>query len=216
VLDAIRYINLDARTDRRVQVEHEIQRLLDVYQSPPHSVPPHVARLPGIPTGGVGCCRCHLQATRAVVDGGYRNLLVLEDDFAWTEPPAVALDRMQDFLAAFGDTYGICQIAHTPLALISAEPTSAPGVTRVHRSCYGGGYLISRLGAEALIPIYERAFGDHAGHAPGWEARHWEYMYDVVWNEIKAEIPCYAIEPRLGRQRAGKSDLSDHPWTDYG
>ena len=70
------YINLDSRTDRKEQMEKELQ----IFN------PEQVHRVPGVQDKEYpyfGCAKGHLNAIQLAVDNGWDNVLILEDDAKW-------------------------------------------------------------------------------------------------------------------------------------
>lgn len=84
-IDHIYYINLDRREDRRLHVENEI-RAFDPGME-------HTTRFSAIEysgafvdtdtrnRGAIGCSLSHIQIAKMCKENGYKNVLVLEDDF---------------------------------------------------------------------------------------------------------------------------------------
>jgi len=70
------YINLDSRTDRKVQIEKE----LEIFS------PGKVTRIPGeVDTNKRrGCAKSHLKALIHARDHNFPNVLILEDDAMWS------------------------------------------------------------------------------------------------------------------------------------
>jgi GR25 family glycosyltransferase involved in LPS biosynthesis len=70
------YINLDSRTDRKEQIEKELQ----IFN------PEQVHRVPGVQEKEypyLGCTKGHLNAVQLAADNGWDNVLILEDDAKW-------------------------------------------------------------------------------------------------------------------------------------
>ena len=72
LIDKIIYINLDKRTDRKAEIEQELQHNNLRFE-----------RFPAIqtPEGCIGCSLSHLQVVKLAKERGYNNILILEDDF---------------------------------------------------------------------------------------------------------------------------------------
>ena len=84
-IDKIFYINLDKRTDRREEIEQELsnyelnaERYAGIYT--PHS-------------GIVGCGYSHLNVLKLAKERGYKNVLILEDDFQFV----VSKEEFEEF-----------------------------------------------------------------------------------------------------------------------
>ena len=69
------YINLDYREDRREEIESELAKYELLEKS---------ERFPGIRVvnqGILGCTKSHLGVIKLAKERGYKNVLILEDDF---------------------------------------------------------------------------------------------------------------------------------------
>ena len=85
-IDKIIYINLDHRTDRKKEIENELEKFnLKNYE-----------RFPAIKhiNGAIGCSKSHLEIIKNAKQQGYKNILVLEDDFEFL----VSKDQFYDQL----------------------------------------------------------------------------------------------------------------------
>lgn len=85
-VDGVVYINLKYRTDRRKQIEEELEcfRRLKI---PVHRVQA-TRELPGF----LGCALSHKEALEYCVSQGWTSFIVFEDDFEWTcEEPVKSL-----------------------------------------------------------------------------------------------------------------------------
>jgi len=78
-LDAIIYINLDTRTDRKREIESELERMgVDKTK---------IIRFPAVYekyNGHLGCAKSHLAVIQLIKNSDYQNALIIEDDFLFT------------------------------------------------------------------------------------------------------------------------------------
>jgi glycosyl transferase family 25 len=190
-LDAIVYINLDKRPDRRAEMEQQ----LAVYGL---SAERFVAsETPGF--GILGCGRSHCAVLKLAKERGYKNVLILEDDFEIEVSPAefeAALSRL--FLEQ--PVFDVCMLAYN---MRSSEPLEGGGdlVGRVVFAQTASAYIVQAHYYDDLIRLYEWAM-------PLLEAtmQHWVYANDIVWRGSQASGRWLYFLRRLGRQRAGFSD----------
>lgn len=74
-IDKIFYINLEHRIDRNNQISKELQKL---------EIPSEkIERFPAIyhKVGAIGCGLSHIQILKIAQERGYKNIIILEDDF---------------------------------------------------------------------------------------------------------------------------------------
>ena len=191
-IDKLVYVNLDHRTDRRT----ELERALDELGINPDIVERHSAI--HNPTNAIGCAESHIQVLERAVEKGYKHLLVLEDDFE----PLVSKEnwdkQMGDFFQRHGAMYNVALLSYN--ALKSSPVDDIVNVAEDVQT--GSGYMIEG----AYIPVLL----DH--WREGLEllkqtGRHWDYAPDQYWKSLQKKDKWYCFKTRLGKQRAGYSDL---------
>ena len=199
-IDAIIYINLDKRVDRRAEMETQ----LNVYGL---SAERFVAiETPGF--GILGCGRSHCAVLKLAKTRGYKNILILEDDFEIEVSPT---EWRGDLLQLFEEcpTFDVCMLGynlHESAPWISDGSGSGSGsasglVGRVLFAQTASAYIVQAHYYDDLIRLYEWAM-------PLLEAtrQHWVYANDIVWRGSQASGRWLYFLRRLGRQRAGYSD----------
>jgi len=191
-LDAIFYINLDKRQDRRAEIERELERMgLQAERFPAIEYPP--------PNGIVGCGKSHLQIIKMAKERGYKNVLVLEDDFIFT----VSKEEFQEYLTKILDPaidFDVCFISYN---LLEERESNIPFFKRATFSNTASGYIVKSHYYDAIIQLYDWAM-------PLLEStgQHWNYANDQVWRELQGKDKWYCMVPRLGVQSDGFSDNS--------
>jgi len=197
MIDGVFYINLDGRTDRRKEVEGELERM---------GLP--LERFPGIKTtpGIVGCGMAHCGVLKEARRRRYTNVLVVEDDFMflvdketfWTELRA-AIDEVPD--------YDVLMLGYN---MKQSEPYS-DRLVKVIEAQAGSAYLVSSKMYDPLISMWE--FGNQKILE---KMEHWLYANDQVWKRLQPSTKWYAFSPRMGKQRPSMGDTSYAPaWAEY-
>lgn len=186
-IDKIFYINLDRRTDRRDLIEMDLAKIGLVAE-----------RFVGIPyePGIVGCGKSHLAVMKLAKERGYKNVLILEDDFTFLvskEELDVALEK---FFSNVKD-YDVCMLCGQNMSV--TPPTN--GLSKVFEANNASAYIINGHYLDALIELYERALPllEQTGE-------HWNYANDQVWKVLQRKDNWLCFNPRLGKQRSGYSD----------
>jgi hypothetical protein len=199
-IDKIVYINLDYRTDRRMELEQELKNL----GIQPDLVERHSAVYN--PTNGVGCTESHMQVLERASTKGYKHLLVLEDDF---EPLVSKEDwnrHLDAFFQSYGDTYDVALLSYY-------APESSPVdeiVMSAKDAQAASGYLIKGTYIPVLLDHWREGL-----QLLKQTGRHWDYMNDQYWKSLQKKDKWYCFKTRLGKQRAGYSDLAGSN-VDYG
>jgi glycosyl transferase family 25 len=191
-LDAIFYINLDKRTDRRTEMEHELKRM--GLQAERFRAIEHPA-----PNGIVGCGKSHLQVIKIAKERGYKNVLILEDDFVFTVSKTEFREHMARILKPTLD-FDVCFISYN---LLEERESDIPFFKRATFSNTASGYIVKDHYFDAIIQLYEWAI-------PLLEStgQHWIYANDQVWRGLQEKDKWYCAVPRLGSQSDGFSDNS--------
>ena len=186
-IDKIFYINLDRRSDRRDLIEMDLAKIGLVAE-----------RFVGIPyePGIVGCGKSHLAVMKLAKERGYKNVLILEDDFTFLvskEELDVALEK---FFSNVKE-YDVCMLCGQNM---SVTPLMS-GMSKVFEANNASAYIINGAYLDALIELYERALPllEQTGE-------HWNYANDQVWKVLQRKDNWLCFNPRLGKQRSGYSD----------
>jgi len=188
-IDKIFYINLDRRTDRRDLIEMDLAK-----------IGLNAERFPGIQfePGIVGCGKSHLAVMKMAKERGYKNVLILEDDFTFLiskEELDVALEK---FFSNVKE-YDVCMFCCQNMVEVPTKPH--PFLSRLVEANNASAYLINGAYLDTLIALYEHALPllERTGE-------HWNYANDQVWKSLQRKDRWFCFQPRLGKQRSGYSD----------
>jgi GR25 family glycosyltransferase involved in LPS biosynthesis len=187
-IDCIFYINLDHRTDRKCEIEGELNSMGLPYE--------RFAAIRHETIGGVGCGRSHVGVLKLAKERGYKRIMVLEDDFMFTSNPHDALSKLDDV------SFDVCLLSYNLFQ--SSESTEYPFLHRVHEAQTTSGYIINAHYYDALIAVFEDAI-------PKFEQtnHHWLYAIDVAWKVLQRRDTWYCFSPRIGKQRPSYSDCGN-------
>ena len=194
-IDGIIYINLDKRTDRRQEIEDEFTR---------YGI--QAERFSAIETPGkgiVGCTYSHLAVYKLAKERGYKNVLILEDDFVFMVTKDVFYQNLQELLDSEVD-YQLCMLAYNNTQ--SPKPTQYPFLMKTVEAQTASAYLVHHTFYDRIIELFEWA-------APLLEEtnEHWKYANDQVWKRLQKEpdVNWFCFKERIGKQQDGYSDNSE-------
>lgn len=186
---------MDARTDRRAELEAEFVRL---------GIPnDKIMRFPASSYNGcpnTGCLMSHANVIHLAYEMGYRNVLVLEDDFRFIEDAA----KVNADIGAFFEM----KLDWDVLMLTTCSAVVIPEyvgylASRISSSTNGAGYLVNRPMMMELVELFdsnvENLFNTKA---------HWLYQNDILWKSLMPTKQWYMFNHYLGYQVGGYSDLS--------
>jgi glycosyl transferase family 25 len=187
------YINLDKRSDRREEIENQLQKynLLDKAERFPAFYTPE--------QGALGCAQSHLAVIKLAKERKYPNVLILEDDFYFI----ISKEEFEHELKQFFDAnipFDVCMISYN---IQRSHPTEYPFLQKIIEAQTASGYIVNESLYDNLIDIYEESIPllQQTGE-------HWNYANDQIWKRLQPITKWYALTTRCGKQRPGLSDNS--------
>jgi glycosyl transferase family 25 len=184
------YINLDRRTDRRSQIEKEFaDRGLNVerFRAIEHS------------SGIVGCGLSHIAVLKLARERNYTSVMIFEDDFMF-------LGSDTSWIGNIPASYDIIMLAYGEMEPSTPYDNIFNRVKKVHSA---SGYIVHSRFYDELISHWEE--GVCMLQETG---SHWIYALDAYWNLLSNRCEWYLFKERIGKQRAGFSDLANS-FVDY-
>ncbi len=203
-IDQIYYINLDYRTDRRLQMED----WLDESGVPSEKV----TRISAVHTPGrghIGVGLSHIKALDEFLNSNHTVCAIFEDDYM----PLRVSDFWKTVERIFTD-----KIAFDILACAYNELKSDPGPTdylrKVNFSFTASGYILTREFAGKLRDNFIEAVTNIVNEEEQTRQKSNQYCIDVYWQKLMPVSKWYCFYPRIGKQRDGYSDIQQH-YVDY-
>lgn len=192
-IDAVLYINLEHRRDRKEGLLEELAKA-----GVPEDRIHRIDAVRNVEYGNLGCSQSHTKALDEILaHPEWRSVAVLEDDFVFRDA-ATVWTEMGDVLAA--ETPDVLLLGHSPIDF-QFERTGRPSVVRVLGTSHRTGYVI----AAAYVPALKANF-EQATAAMQVDAKNPALHGDIVWKKLQANDKWLSIEPALGKQRDGYSD----------
>jgi len=189
-IDKIIYINLDKRTDRRSEIENELNNFNLNYE-----------RLSAIEhnNGAIGCLLSHIDALKLAKKQNCKNVLILEDDFEFLISKDEFNKKLNEFINLNID-YDVLFFSYSLVDSEVLDFTSLIG--KVKCSITSSGYLVNHKYFDVLIDTFNYA-------VPLFKktGQHWNYAIDTVWKELQIIDNWYYFINRIGRQRKSYSDI---------
>lgn len=196
-IDCVYYINLDRRTDRRVQIESELDRL-GVSQE-------KRVRIPGVPTPGfgiLGCGLAHKGVIETFLESPHKNCLILEDDFTFN----VDIDYAHLLLSAiFEEKVEFDCIMLAGIAQL-VTPTQYPFLLKVQDAHTASAYLITKEFAPVLLESYTESTKLLEETYKETGKKVISYHNDIWWKRYQPYFNWFILQPRIGEQRESYSD----------
>lgn len=181
------YINLDRRTDRREEFEAEAKYLgIEVERFSA------IEREPG----GIGCTASHLELIKRARAEGLPEIFIFEDDFQCL----VSKEQFEDLLHSLPSDYDVAMLSYN---LIRGEPYNEK-FGRIIEAQAPAAYIVHSKFYDTLIQTWEEGLKNYEANPE----KHWLYINDQCWKPLQLNYNFYYSIPRVGRQRAGYSDLA--------
>lgn len=191
-IDKIIYINLEKRTDRKEQIESQLNAFELPYER--FNAVSHAL-------GMVGCSYSHLNVLKLAKERNYKNVLILEDDFMFLISKEEFENQLNQFFNNVKE-YDVCMISY---GIEKDEVVPEHNfIKRTIESHSASGYIVNNHYYNKLIELYEWAI-------PMLEKTkmHWVYMNDQIWKQLQRKDKWYYFTLRFGKQRPGFSDLGN-------
>ena len=183
------YINLDSRTDRRLEFENECAKMNI-----------HVQRFPAIKDAKpfIGCHKSHLEVLKKARELGLENVLIFEDDFQFIVGKEEFISNLNKFFDS-NTPYDVIMLSYS---LMRGEPVNDifGRVVEVHTA---SGYLVHSRFYDKLISNLETNLAKliETHH-------HWLYLNDQCWKQLQPSSEWFYFKTRIGIQRPSYSDLA--------
>lgn len=182
-IDHIVYINLAHRTDRRAEIEAELACFgtgrVERFDAIRHA------------HGGLGCSKSHLAVLERAKANGWRNVLIVEDDFVWHAREA-GIPRLTALAAAPYDV----------ILLAAGYSKYDPTTLRVESAQAATCYLVAAHYYDTLIANYKEGIAQFESTTD-----YGKYALDQWWKQLQPRDRWYIMRPTLGYQRPSYSDI---------
>jgi len=183
------YINLERRKDRLNEINEQLTNFVlegERFNAIPNS------------NGIIGCGYSHLEVLKLAKERGYKNVLILEDDFEFIITKEV-FEKNLTLLFESNIKYDVCMLSYN---LLESEPSKhGTFLKKVLAAQTASGYLVNNSYFDTLINLYSYAIPllEQTG-------KHWVYANDQVWRDLQRKDNWVCFTTRIGKQRAGFSD----------
>lgn len=193
-LDAIYYINLDHRTDKRHHIETSV---LPYFEGTPLAT--RIERFSAISNanGAVGCSLSHLEVARKAKKARARYYLVFEDDFEFL----IGKEEFHNWLISL---FSPPQLDFKVVMLAYNALQNEPYSDSLHKSNNAqttAGFIVNCTYLDELIACWE--YGIIKFLETG---EHWNWVCDQCWKLLQKE-KWFIAAKRIGKQKPAISDI---------
>ena len=201
-IDAILYINLEHRTDRKEHILHEIKKL--------GKDASYIHRIDAVKRdpGALGCSLSHIKALQYALDHSeWKTILILEDDFTFHSDQSNEIIKAIDDLCHYSE-FDVCQLSYNPTGVFT--DTTYPHIKKIIRSGTTSSYLITKAYIPTLIQNVIESSTDMQIRG-----KYHINCIDIHWNLLQPLGNWYCPSPAIGYQYDNYSDIEQRH-TAYG
>ena len=202
-IDAVFYINLESRPDRKDHFLQEISKLCDTTK---------VHRIDAVwnTNGALGCTMSHIKTLETfLTNPDWNACIVLEDDFTFRNSDiSYNNSSLNSVFQNFPD-WDCCMLA-AGIYGITFWNTTIETVKKVHSAQTSSGYCVTRKFAPTLLANLKESRDSMIKNG-----RLHENCLDQYWKKIQPHCNWYVILPSLGYQYGNYSDI-EQVFTNYG
>jgi glycosyl transferase family 25 len=201
-IDAICYINLEHRTDRKEHILNEI-----------HKFCKDESKIYGIDAikkenGALGCGLSHIKTLEFVLSHPeWKTVLILEDDFTFKSNNSNEITHYIRRLLESNSNLDMGLLSYNQL---KSDNTNDGYIKKVLYAQTTSSYLVKREYIPTLLSNFKESMGDMEQNGK----RH-DNCLDIHWTKLQAINNWYAIYPAIGYQYDNYSDIENKHCT-YG
>ena len=223
--DQVYVINLKARTDRRAEMDAQLQRIGLGLNAPKVTLfeavrPVDAAGFPSV--GARGCFMSHLQVLCDARAKGLGSVLILEDDLNFCDHFGARFAQVADFLSSNGwgmfyGSYFLPPVQSQPALRTepqAQQPSSLPCTRAAPSLAVGTSAMVAVHGQhlDLLIGYLEAMLARPPGDPAG-GPMHLDGAY-CWFRQAHPDVVTWLASPPLGVQRASRTDIHALRWFD--
>jgi GR25 family glycosyltransferase involved in LPS biosynthesis len=206
MFDAVIYINLEHRTDRKELILNEIQKIKHIDESQIYRIDAVLEPM----CGHIGCGKSHIKSLELAIANNWSSVLVLEDDFCFNEH----YEGEHSFNKIQNIEWDVMLLAQ---GYQCNQDSEYDFLKRARRSTTASGYIVRRHYYPVLLEnfknsviIVEQEFQTHSENCIAQNVPvsklHICSAIDQHWFSLQDRDTFYAFNPQIGCQRPLWSD----------
>ena len=184
------YINLEHRTDRREQIEEELQKI---------NINAQRFNAIRVANGAVGCTISHIKLLENAIHNNYPHLLILEDDIQFLEPE-IFKNSFNHFIQSHGNSWDVIIFSGNNIPPYTPIDDNCIKVLRCQTTT---GYLVNGHYLRTLCNNMKEGLNKLINNPQ----MHYFFAVDKYWFSLQRRDNWYLIIPPTVVQREGYSDI---------
>ncbi|MDN3505392.1 MAG: glycosyltransferase family 25 protein [Rhabdochlamydiaceae bacterium] len=201
--DAILYINLDHRNDRKERILNQLL-LAGAHKSKIFRIDAQLDPL----NGHRGCGLSHVKAINFAIKKQFETVLILEDDFIFTHTKESIDSYIDSFITHMGEMWDVFLLSSN---VIDYEKTSHPNIKRVLCAQTTHSYALNNHYFDPLKKCFEFALSMMESDIFAIQTAQNLHAIDHVWKILQPKARWFIGSNAIGKQGESFSDISlDH------
>ena len=201
-IDAVLYINLENRPDRKDLLLQELTKL---------NIPANkIYKISGVPipkNGHKGCIQSHLLALNLIKMNNWKRILILEDDAELN----VNINDFNNQLNQINKYIDNNNWDVVMLATANATKTNINGeknIVKLTNATTSSAYIINKNYVDKLVPLFN--YANNMMVSEEWsEGSHERYALDQIWRDMQNKDIWLGFDKDLIKQREIKSSINN-------
>ena len=184
-INKIIYINLDAKIDKKEEIETELNNFNIEYEKVNAFIRPDY--------NIIDCTKSHLEIIKMAKQNNYKNILILEDNFTFIVSKE-KFEEQIELLFKSNVNFDICMLSYNLIKYkTNDEHTFLHNVLEAQST---SGYIVNENMYDILIELYTWALP-----LLNSTRYHWISSLDQIWKLLQPIKKWYCFSERLGKQR---------------
>jgi glycosyl transferase family 25 len=194
--DAIVYINLEHRTDRKEKLLAELDRL-KTKKEKIHRVEAFYTPL----NGHRGCAYSHYSSIKLAKQNNWNNVLILEDDCIFTQD-ATEIDQ---YISTFLSKVKNWDVFFLSTRVLEKEPSSCLHISRILKSTQAHAYVVNAHYYDTLMACFHDSYNQLENNVFFQTVK--DECLDQKWHDLQSKGQWYAGDALVAKQDKGFSDI---------
>ena len=189
-IDKVIYINVASQISKKEEIENELNSFNIEYE--------RFDAIP-IPEDGIGCSRSHFEVIKLAKERGYKNILILEDDFMFVVSKEIFEEQIELLFNSKNSSgcttsFDVCLLSYNLMK--SNTCSDYPFLKKVLEVQTTSGYIVNEKMYDIFIDLYSWSIPMLTN-----TRKHWIYTIDIIWKLLQTIKQWYCFDIRIGKQR---------------
>ena len=212
--DKIIYINLNHRKDRKEQILNELKKM-DIDEN-------KIYRLEAVHekyNGHIGCAKSHINVLNYAKKNKFKNILVCEDDFVFTNDKNNVQEKINTFLKKNKGNWDVVQLTSHYKTFRDNDENN--NVRLIIKASTSSSYMINEAFYDKLLNSLNSSVENMEKEMIEYNKQNNDvkkkktttrFALDQHWYPLQKKSNWYLFDPYLGKQggEAGKSSIMSH------